>query len=247
MKTILSILVASVLLFSCTLDSGISPADNFSNPASLGGSIASFTIQDNYLYTIDRSSLSTYDISDESEIIFVHKLELEVAQLETIFPYGNELYLGSTTGVLIIDISTPSTPRFLSEFQHVLACDPVVTNGEFAYVTLRSGNTCGQTQNELQVLDLANILDPQLVTTYSMSNPRGLALNGGILYVCDDGIKVLDISNHENITLLNHISGIPANDVLFYQNQILVTAENGFYQYNVTNGTEFSLLGHFVY
>ena len=112
---------------------------------------------------------------------------------------------------------------------------------------MRSGNTCGQTDDQLQVLSLANIYQPQLVASYELSSPKGLALNGNLLYVCDDGIKVLDVSDHQNINLLIHLSGIPANDVLYHDNQILVTADDGFYQYNVFGGTEFALIGHFAY
>ena len=227
-------------LASVSLDSG-------SSSVSKGGSTAKFAVSGNNLYVIGDNSLSTYDLSDESEIKFLNELQLNAIQLETIFPFGEILYLGSTTGVLILDISNPSMPEFISEYRHMVSCDPVVTDGDYAYVTLRSGNRCGQVDDELQIIDLANINNPQVIARYSLTSPRGLALNGNILYVCDDGIKIFDISNKTNITELNHIQNIPANDVIYHNNQILVTADNGFYQFDVQDVINITQIGQFVY
>ena len=246
MKKISIYLGALLFSVACTGNLSVSP-DGGIGPLSEGGSTAKFTISGNYLYTIDTRNLTTFDISDEEEIVLLHKLTLNTIQLETIFPFGDELYLGSTTGVLIVSIATPSRPEFISEYQHVLSCDPVVTNGEYAYVTLRSGNNCGQVDDELQVIDLADIRNPNIVARHRLESPRGLALNGEILYVCDAGIKAFDVSDLDNIRLVSQIPGIPANDVLYYNNQILVTADNCFYQFNVTNKTTFTEIGHFAY
>jgi hypothetical protein len=245
MKSRLYYLIFLLFLTSCSYDSGIGPS--VFNGISQGGSTAKFAISGDYLYAIDNTTLSTFDISDETEIRFLNKIALNAIQLETIFPYGDQLYLGSTTGVLIINISNPALPVFLSEYQHIVSCDPVVTNGSYAYVTLRSGNNCGQVDDELQIIDLANILDPQIVASYPLTSPKGLALNGDILYVCDAGIKVFDVSDVTNIREINHIPNIPANDVIYYNNQILVTAETGFYQFNVADNLNFSQIGYYSY
>lgn len=167
--------------------------------------------------------------------------------METIFPFGNLLFLGSTTGILIIDISNPGTPRFISEYQHVLSCDPVVTDGDYAYVTLRSGNFCGQVDDELQIIDLSNILDPVVIAQYPLNSPKGLAINGNILFVCDAGIKIFDITDKLNIVLLSQIPNIPANDVIYFNNQLLVTADNGFYQFNVSDVLDITQIGQFSF
>ena len=246
MKKVLFYLVCSICVMGCSYDSGVGPSV-IGGVISQGGSTAKFAISGNYLYSIDNTTLSTFDISNETEIVFLNKISLNAIQLETIFPYGDQLYLGSTTGVLILSISNPAMPKFISEYQHVVSCDPVVTNGSYAFVTLRSGNNCGQVEDELQVIDLADMLSPQIVNRYSLTSPRGLALNGDILYVCDAGIKVFDVSDVTDVRLVNHLTGSPANDVLYYNNQILVTAENGFYQYNVIDNINFSEIGHFFY
>ena len=246
MKNRLLYLILGIFVSSCNYESGIGP-NNFDGGISQGGSTAKFAISGDYLYSIDNTTLSTFDISNESEIRFLNKIPLNAEKLETIFPYGNQLYLGSTRGVLIISISNPAEPVFLSEYQHVVSCDPVVTNGAYAYVTLRSGNSCGQLDDELQVIDLADIQNPRIVARHSLTSPRGLALNGSILYVCDDGIRVFDVSDIADIRQINHIPNIPANDVIYYNNQILVTAEDGFYQFNVIDNLNFQEIGHYVY
>ena len=246
MKSIYSILFASALLLtSCGNDGGsLSPSDS---GFSQGGSTAKFATAGNNLYVIDQFSLLSYDVSNQQEIVFQHRLELNTNQLETIFPFGNYLFLGSTTGVLIIDISKPNLPKYLSEYQHVLSCDPVVTDGSFAYVTLRSGNFCGQTDDELQVLDISDIKNPEIIARQSLTSPKGLAINNNILYVCDEGIRIFDVSDKTNIHELSFIPNIPANDVIFHNNQLLVTADNGFYQFDVTDATKVKQIGQFTF
>ncbi len=246
MKSIYTLIFAStILLTSCYNEGGNFTTSDSS--FSQGGSTAKFATSGNNLYVIDQFSLLTYDVSNEQEITFEHRLELNTLQLETIFPFGDYLFLGSTTGVLIIDISNPGLPRYLSEYQHVLSCDPVVTDGDFAYVTLRSGNFCGETDDELQILDISDISNPEIIARHSLTSPKGLAINNNILYVCDDGVRIFDVSNKANIQELSFLPNIPANDVIFHDNQLLVTADNGFYQFDVTDPTNVKQIGQFTF
>ena len=43
----------------------------------------------------------------------------------------------------IYDLTEEQNPVCLSDFNHVRSCDPVVVQGDIAYVTLRSGSFCG--------------------------------------------------------------------------------------------------------
>ena len=49
------------------------------------------------------------------------------------------------------DVSNPVQPVKLGEFAHGRACDPVITDGNYAYVTLHAGDGCGGDANELHV------------------------------------------------------------------------------------------------
>jgi hypothetical protein len=236
-------LIILLSLMGCSASDSIAPQSNIS----LGGSTATFAISDDYLYSIDERKLTTFYIGDEAKISKVADLNIDVVQLETIFPKGDFLFLGSTTGVIILDISVRERPVYLSEYQHVVSCDPVIVDGSYAFSTLRSGNNCGQSVDELQIIDISNITRPQLITSYPMTSPKGLAANGDYLYICDNGVKVYDKSDVNNLILLNHIRDIPANDLIYFNNQLLVTANDGFYQFNTSNGIDFTLLSQFAY
>jgi len=244
MKSINIILILAVsLLFSCD-DSSFTPLSSSSNTdgssgISRGGSTARFAIKDNYLYIVDNDNLRVFDVSNENESILVNTINAGWG-VETIFPFDNLLLLGTQWGVLIYDISSPVNPFMISDYQHIVACDPVVTDGKFAYLTLRTGTNCQRAVNELHVIDMSDIFRPVLKSTLPMSNPKGLAIHDDILYVCDEGIKVFDASNKNRLVLLDHIEGILANDVIFHRNQLLVTATNGFYQYNAADLNQLS-------
>jgi hypothetical protein len=233
-----------LVVIGCEGDSNLSPE---AGGVSMGGSTAKFTIAGEYLYTLDQNSITTFHIRSESEIVLVGQLSVWRNDLETIFPYGGYLFVGSTTGVLIFSIRDPANPAEVSEFRHFVSCDPVVVQGNYAYSTLRGGNQCGNSLNQLDIIDISEITNPTLVKSYQLSGPKGLAINGNCLYVCDNGVKVLDVSDHNNIRMINHINNIPANDVIFFNNQLLVTADDGFYQFNVANCGDITELGHFSY
>ena len=61
--------------------------------------------------------------------------------METIYPQGDELFVGSQESVRVFDIAEPSAPSFKSSFNHRRSCDPVLPDGDVAYVTLRSNNS----------------------------------------------------------------------------------------------------------
>ena len=63
-----------------------------------------------------------------------------------------------------------------------------------------------------------------------MTMPLGLGIDGDILFLCDDGLKVYDVSDVQNIVLLNHFD-ISAFDVIPLGEILLVVADDGLYQY----------------
>jgi len=231
-------IISIVLFFSCS-ESPFSVSPDNASGVSKGGSTAKFAIKGDFLYTVEDESLSVFDISNENETLLTKKLNVNW-RIETIFPFGDLLFLGTQSGVMIYDISVPSRPQYISDYAHIVSCDPVVTDGNYAYVTLRTGTNCGRPINELHILDLIDISNPVLINSITMTNPRGLAINNDILYVCDDGVKVLDVSDKKHIIAIDYIKNIPANDIIYYRNQLLVIADNGFYQFDADDLTQIS-------
>ena len=106
------------------------------------------------------------------------------------------------TGLFIYDISNGAAPVNEGQFMHARACDPVVADNDYAYVTLRSGTFCSGIDNELDVINIQYSF-PSLVKIYPMTNPHGLSKDGNLLFVCDgkDGLKIYDAS-HQACNLL---------------------------------------------
>ena len=193
-----------------------------------GGSLARFTVAGDYLYTVDDNSLNVFNITNNEKPAFKDKKYLGFGA-ETIFPKGDNLFIGTNTGMFIYDISNAGNPDLLSFFEHVMACDPVVADGHFAYVTLNSNRqTCWRWTNELQVINLSDLTNPYLLRAYEMVGPQGLAINKDSLWVCDAGLKLYDVSDKLNIKLLYHNPSIQARDVIVNNGLLLVIGEDGF-------------------
>lgn len=239
-------------LFTCFLLAGLLAAcnSNDSNPSpstassldgksvpgqdGQGGSMARFTISGNHLYTVDNTSLTHYDISNPDNPEMGTRTQLGFGNVETIFPYQNNLFIGTQMGMIIMGIQNPSSPAVVSQISHITSCDPVVADSRYAYVTLSTGTTCRGTIDELQIIDLQNIMQPNLLKTYPMVNPKGLGIDGANLFVCDEGLKLYDATNVNNLALKQQFN-INAYDVIPDKGNLLVIGSDGFYQYSYLN------------
>jgi len=201
-----------------------------------GGSLARFAILGETLYTVDEQSLRLFDLHNPTQPESGSKMALQFG-VETIFPKGNYLFLGTQRGMYIFDASTPQTPRQLSYYQHMVSCDPVVVDDRYAYVTLRNGQSCGGGPNQLQVIDLTNLSQPRLARTYPMTGPRGLGVDGNQLFVCDnDGLKVFDTSQTPTLTQRQFFP-VKVFDVIPDGGVLMAIGADGLYQYNYTGTT----------
>jgi hypothetical protein len=236
-------LLACCALAGCQADSS-STASLISAGAGTGGSMARFTVAGNALYMVSNSSLRVYDISRNTDPQSVAKISLGFG-VETIFPYKQNLFIGTQTGMYIYDIARPGSPQRLSFYQHIVSCDPVVVQGNMAYVTLRSGTNCrGATLNSLDVVDVSNLNAPKVLKSYPMKNPHGLGVDGNLLFVCegDYGLKVLDISNPLDVKQIQYIENVRTYDVIPNRNVLIVTGKDGIFQYSYADPRALKLL-----
>ncbi|WP_234736292.1 LVIVD repeat-containing protein [Tellurirhabdus bombi] len=210
-----------------------SPAPNSSG---VGGSMARFALYDNYLYTVSQSNMQLFDIRNAANPVIGNKITLGWG-IETVFPYKDKLFIGSQTGMQILDNSNPEKPVHMSTFQHARVCDPVVVNDNIAYVTLRSGNTCAGFQNQLDVVDISNLYSPRLLKSYPMKNPHGLGVNFPNLFICEGhyGLKSLDVSNTMDVKQLMHLEGMDAFDVIPLGKTLMMIGRDGLYQFDASN------------
>ena len=223
--------------------SGTSSGSSAAPVAGIAGSMSRFSIVNNYLYAVNTSSLKVLDISAVND----PQLRNTVGagwNIETIYPFKNKLFLGSSNGMFIFDISNPVAPAREGSFAHSRACDPVVAGDTYAFVTLRAGTFCQGTNNQLDVINVQNVMSPWLVKTYGLTNPHGLAKDGDLLFVCDgsDGLKVYNTSNVFSLQLLDRVKNTETYDVIAWNNRLLVVAKGGLYQYNYSNPSNLSLI-----
>ncbi|CAN5176851.1 hypothetical protein BH09BAC1_BH09BAC1_25870 [soil metagenome] len=210
-----------------------------------GGSMARFAMHQNYLYIVDNSTMHLYDIINPANITFSTQVQVGW-DIETIFIQGNYIFLGGSTGMNIYDNNNPANPVHIATYSHVSSCDPVVVEGDYAYITLRSGTPCEGFTNQLDVVDISEITNPTLKASYTMTNPHGLGIESGILFICDGaaGLKVYDASNP--LTIADHqlqsFPGIHAYDVIPFQQRLFMIGDNGFYQYDYSNPNNLVLL-----
>ncbi len=212
------------------------------NPG-LGGSMSRFAIVNDYLYAVNLYSLGVLNIAQPAQPVKLSTTNIG-SNIETIYPFKDKLFIGSSAGLFIYDISNATVPVRKSQFTHARACDPVVADDNYAYVTLRTGSFCVGTNNQLDVINVQNILAPSLVRTYSMTNPHGLSKDGNILFLCDgkDGLKVYDASNPADIKLLQHLKGLETFDAIAWNKNLIVVATGGLYQYDYSNASSLKLL-----
>lgn len=211
------------------------------SPAAVGtgGSLARFTLAKNHLYVIDEWNLFTFSIGQNCSLSLINEFNVGWG-IETIYPYGDNLFIGSESGMFIYDITTPSEPWYQSEFTHARACDPVFVDGNKAYVTLRNGNRCQNFNNQLDVIDVSDLRNPKLIVTHEMDNPHGLSKIENKLIICEGehGLKTFDASIDQEIrsNLLSHIKTIHAYDVIALSlDHILVVGKDGLFQYSANN------------
>ncbi len=229
-----------VLTFS---SAGPQAGTSATSPVGMGGSTARFTIVNNYMYAVDRHTLKSVSISNAADPVMAGSINAGW-DIETIYPFKNKLFLGSMGGMFIFDITNPVTPVSQGSFNHARACDPVVADDNFAYITLRSGTNCGPTSNELNIVNIQNLQSPALLKTYPMTRPQGLSKDNNLLFICDgtSGVKVYNATDVLNLQLIKTISGIDPADVIAWNNIAIVVAKDGLYQYDYTDINNIRLL-----
>ena len=239
-----TIIFALLMLLGCDSDSS-NDTQNSDSSVGQGGSLARFTTFNDYLYTVDNQDLNVFNIVNNEQPVQVNEVQIGF-NIETLFNYKEYLFIGSQNGMFIYSVNNPETPEYLSEAQHFTACDPVVANFTHAFVTLHADVGCGNTLNQLQIYNVEDLENPQLISTRNLTKPIGLGLYNDYLIVCDDEVKIFDVSDPLNSQLVHSINR-DAFDVIIQNNVLILVGDSGIYQYdldetNIQNTTELSTI-----
>ena len=228
---------------NASAEAGVFSADLFNNSQGISpgiaGSLSSFALVGDYFYFISGPDVNVYNISSFENPVFTDGFDV-AWNIETLFPYQDNLFIGGQNGMYIYDNSDPSSPKYLSEFVHARACDPVFVEGTTAYVTLSEGNRCANFTNQLDVIDVSDLLNPTLIKSYDMYRPKGLSVYNSTLFLCDDkaGIKIFDVTDKEAVTdnKLAAIQGVTFIEVIHISpTEILAVGPEGIFQYDVND------------
>ncbi len=208
-----------------------------------GGSMARFTIYDNWLYALTNNQLKIIRINDPGAMTKENEIWVRNGA-ETIFQHDGKLFFGARSGMSIYGLEDPLNPVFISTITHIQSCDPVVVQGDYAYVTLYAGNGCGSDVNRLDVIDISDLFHPLLRKSYIFFNPHGLAVADTALFVCDGeyGLKMMDARDPLNMHVKAVYSGVHAYDVIPLSASLLMIGEDGLFQYRIESLSQIKLL-----
>lgn len=235
-----------IAFFACS-DGGDDFSSEVSNPGGTGtaGSFASFVIVDDYLYALNGTQVKTFALSPNGEMTLTNELEL-FSTLETVFPYGSMLLVGSQQGVFFLDRTNPSELEKLSVYRHITSCDPVVASGTIAYSTLRSTRCRFGNVNQLDVIDFSDIENPWVIRSYNAVEPLGLGLRGQFLFLCESGgLTMYDTADPANLLKLDELAfdGAIAIDVIPTDQFLIVTTNRGIYNVQFSDTGDMHVIG----
>lgn len=230
-------LILSLFIISCSKDTG--------GEVAIGGSLNKFTIIGNNLYVIDNAKVETYNI-ENGEMEYIGSTTIEPG-IETLFPFDTLILVGAQNGMHICKKNQDGTLTLLSRYTHIQSCDPVVTDGKTAYVTLSAG--CGNESNQLDILNITDPYNPLRIKSYPMNHPKGLGIDGKLLFICDseEGLKIFDRTDPEKLLQLYHFDNFTAIDVIPFNGLLLVMTGNGFREFNYSDTENIHELSEFTF
>ena len=93
--------------------------------------------------------------------------------------------------------------------------------------------------DEIRLFDIIDISSPELITTVAMDNPKGMALDGDLLFVCEksDGLKILDISTPAQPKQMYHFEGFETYDAVATGTSLLIVGGSNLYEYDYSDPT----------
>lgn len=247
MNKLLALIWVALLAVSCSKDAA------FADLSGKSGSITRFAVHNNYMYVLNLNEVQTYSLQNPDNPVLVHRLPTDYG-LETIIVYEGTVYIGSTTALYILDVSSPAVPAILSKTDRELTffggCDPVVVRGDYAYSTIKIiQNICGQvsSQSALLTYDVRNKTAPNLESTYLMDRPNGLGYAGHYLFVCDEGVDRLEVFDLTDPALpastAFSVALTDPVDLIVDDNRMIVSTKTDFQIFDISDITAIRRVG----
>lgn len=187
------------------------------------GAIFDQVISGHLLYTAqqgDFSGVLIYDVSSSAPSL-VGSFSETGQDPFSLSLVGNYLFVGTVEGLLVLDVSAPSSPSLVATL--ALPTSATVVSGNFLFV--------GTTDNRLVVLNISNPAAPIQVAQISLPDfPVNLRTSGSLLFIADNtaGLLTFGISNPLSPTLLSQYQPSSAmEDAAIDGNLALLAAAEG--------------------
>jgi hypothetical protein len=236
-----------VVASACESDLASVDQSGISNPSgsAINSSYARILTVGDYMYAVNLTELVTFDISNRANPTEIHRQDA-VDGVESLFHIDSVLLIGSTFGTLTYSIDADGIPRRRGQLEYntldlpVAPCDPVVAQNEVAYATLYTAELnagpCGRdlVVNLLVVMDISDLENPSVITSVETPSPRGLAIDGDYLFVCNDwaGLTVYNVNDPSRPTVVSRIEDITTYDVVANNGNLIVVGEDQLLQYD---------------
>jgi hypothetical protein len=155
--------------------------------------------------------------------------------------------------MFIFDIDESGIPVFTSVTEYrvfggnLCMNDPLAVNDDYAFASLSSKEIGDCVRLGVDEIKVFNIKEPQLpveIQRISMDSPRGIALDGDLLFVTEanQGLKVLDVSNPTQAEPLYHFDGFKAFDVIASNGLLVVVGPEKIYEYDYSDISDMKFL-----
>jgi hypothetical protein len=87
--------------------------NNKADGTGIGGSMSRFTIVGDYLYVVDNTNLDVFSLVNPTQPAEASTVNIGWG-IETIFPYGDKLFIGSSSGMCFQSSSMPAPATLFS-------------------------------------------------------------------------------------------------------------------------------------
>jgi hypothetical protein len=222
------------------------PSSFSGNSAQSIGTLNRITKADNHIYVVSNNNMIILEDNEDGFSNNIVRLENVKEEMETVFPFQNNLFVGSKTSMSIFDISNGNHPIERYEFEHATSCDPVLPYSDLAFITLRTADfsLCPGNINALLTIDISDLSNPIQISETQLASPYGMSVINDKLYVGngENGLSIFDVSQPKNPILIQTNNDIVAYDIIAdpaNSDYIFVAGLNGMNQYKI--GEDLSL------
>jgi hypothetical protein len=202
------------------------------------GSYARLSFQGSYAYAGTYDGVIVVDISNPVAPREDGRCSTSSAGTYDIFAAGSYAYLSCNGYSLkIVDITDPSNPSLVSEYDLDLQPGHLYVSGEYVYVA------CGSAG--LKIIDVSDPLHPVQSNQIRSLTVYELIVSGDYMYTMGGGLRIIDISDPSNPVLRGIFNANNPTSLFLQGNYIYLAGNYGLQIVDISDPLNPSLAGRF--